>query len=141
MNLKQLAVILSLLSLVTFSVTKSLDADLVQGDLLGVFDGNDSAGELTEILTEMFPELLGPNQFIKELARVDLPETSADGLVLSELVFDDDDDDGGDGGDGDDDELLSGRWDYSGLACRIPDQIRIGMALQRVLGRPTAGRN
>ncbi|MHA1600696.1 MAG: hypothetical protein ACTSW2_07700 [Alphaproteobacteria bacterium] len=69
-------------------------AALVLGDHLGTFSGNDSESAL---LSELGLQ-------VTELAKVETPATSTDGLTLSNIIFNDDDPP----------EPISGQWDFSG---------------------------
>lgn len=68
-------------------------ANRVEGNLVGVASGNDSVSAL-------FSDF---GLTVVELAKVDDPATSNDGLVLSNFTLNDDD------------ERISGWWDYTGV--------------------------
>ena len=67
----------------------------VQGLFSGVFSGNDSVASLATNLS-LDPALLS------QLAKVDWPSVSEDGLAISNLTLNEDD------------EAIAGDWDYSG---------------------------
>ena len=73
-------------------VPSTTNGDLVQGDLLGVFAGNDSE---SSILTELGLD-------VSFLAKVDTPNVSSFGLMISNFTLDGDD------------EPISGEWAYAG---------------------------
>lgn len=86
---------LSALVLATILVPGSdARANIVLGDYLGTFAGNDSESALLSDLGYM----------VTELARVETPETSVDGLTLSNIVFNTDMPP----------EPISGQWEFSG---------------------------
>jgi hypothetical protein len=69
-------------------------ANVVTGNLLGVFPGNDSEATLLADL----------GLVVNELAKVDVPDTSTDGLTISNIVLNGDS------------EPVSGQWDYLGVS-------------------------
>ncbi len=79
-------------AVVCMAASGNTNAAVVEGDLLGVFDGVDSP---SQILAD-----LGLN--VISLDKVEAPDTSDGNLVLSDIFFDDEG------------EPLSGRWDYLG---------------------------
>ncbi len=80
-----------LLSLLVFPAQQAI-ANVVAGDFLGTFANNDSAAALDA----MFPGLT-----FTQLAKVDTPATSNDGLMLSISASDEG-------------EPISGEWSYTG---------------------------
>ncbi len=68
------------------------NAALVQGDYLGTFAGNDSEGSM---LADLGLEVV-------QLAQVESPATSNDGLTISNLTLNDDN------------EPIAGEWSYAG---------------------------
>ncbi|MGB5323797.1 MAG: VPLPA-CTERM sorting domain-containing protein [Pseudomonadales bacterium] len=94
MNICQLASsncrLLCLISCLSFSNFTS--AAVVLGNLVGVASGNDSEAAI----------LADFGLVVDELAKVDLPATSNDGLSIGSLVLNDDD------------EPISGDWAYAG---------------------------
>lgn len=83
--------VIKVITLWAFMATAA-NAAMVQGDYLGTFSGNDSEAAL----------LAAIGVEVVLLAKVDAPDTSSDGLELTNLVFDEDD------------EPVSGDWSYSG---------------------------
>jgi hypothetical protein len=81
-----------LLAVTSFGSARLAQADIVLGDFLGVFDGNDSP--------EAIFEDLGFN--VELLAKVEIPSLSQDGLTLTPTDFNDDL------------EPIGGQWAYSG---------------------------
>ena len=79
----------------TMLTAQEVSADIVRGDLLGVFSGNDKAASILE----------DTGLAVEELARLDLPDLSDEGLSISEITFKNEKKP----------EPLSGRWDFSGL--------------------------
>ena len=69
-----------------------VQASVVEGQLLGIFAGNDSVASL-------FADL---GLVATELAKVDVPDTSNAGLEITNLIYNDEG------------EPLSGEWSYSG---------------------------
>jgi len=67
----------------------------VQGSFLGVFSGNDSVASLASNLSL-------DSALLSQLAKVDWPSVSEDGLAISNLTLNEDD------------EAIAGDWDYSG---------------------------
>jgi len=89
-NIKQSLTILLLAAVFLPGVAS---ANMVTGNFLGVFSGNDSESAMLSNL----------GITVTELAKVDWPATSNDGLELSGLIFNDDN------------EPTSGQWDYAGM--------------------------
>ena len=89
-NIKQPLTILLLTAVFLPGVAS---ANMVTGNFLGVFSGNDSESAMLSNL----------GITVTELAKVDWPATSNDGLELSSLIFNDDN------------EPTSGQWGYTGM--------------------------
>ena len=91
MRMRLLAVVVLVL-FARVSVADRAWANRVEGKLLGVFSANDSEAQL----------LTDPGFAVIELARVDFPPPSSDGLSISNLTLNGDT------------EPISGDWDYTG---------------------------
>ncbi len=83
----------ALILLACLVIAGQAGANRVLGSLQGVFPGNDSEAA---ILADL-------GLVVSELAKVDWPATSNDGLTISNLVLNEDD------------EAISGDWDYVGM--------------------------
>ena len=79
-------------AVVCMATSGNTNAAVVEGDLLGVFDGVSSP---SQILADLGLDVIA-------LDKVEAPDTSDGNLILSDIVFDDEG------------EPLSGRWDYLG---------------------------
>ena len=79
-------------AVVCMATSGNTNAAVVEGDLLGVFDGVSSP---SQILADLGLD-------VSALDKVEAPDTSDGNLILSDIVFNDEG------------EPLSGRWDYLG---------------------------